>query len=170
MSLTAELGKRGLPARRRREETGPGPVDEREQPSAKKLIGQVSSTETLGRLPVLVGTQNLTPFRHLRCPPLVSIGYGPVPHRIWGPGRGPTYPSQRAKRHQDHLTLLTPVTRSFPTTAAASHSSEKQLKLRKNRKISKFVIDSQFSHKKKLLIHNSLIKKNVNDSQFSQCY
>ena len=55
---------------------------------------------------------------------IVSIGYGPVPHRIWGPGAGGTYPSQRAKRRQDGDALLTDVTRSFPTTAAGSHSSE----------------------------------------------
>ena len=63
---------------------------------------------------------------------IVSIGYGPVPHRIWGPGAGRRYPSHVLKRHQDRLTLLTDVTRSFPTTTAASHSLEKQLKLRQN--------------------------------------
>ena len=62
---------------------------------------------------------------------IVSIGYGPVPHRIWGPGAGRRYPSHVLKRRQDRDTLPTDVTRSFTTTTAASHSSEKQLKLRK---------------------------------------
>ncbi len=61
---------------------------------------------------------------------IVSIGYGPVPHRIWGPGAAGDYPSHVLKRRQESHTLLTRVTRSFPTTTAASHSSEKQLKLR----------------------------------------
>ena len=59
---------------------------------------------------------------------IVSIGYGPVPHRIWGPGAAGDYPSHVLKRRQDGDALVTHVTRSFPTTA--SHSSEKQLKLR----------------------------------------
>ena len=40
---------------------------------------------------------------------IVSIGYGPVPHRIWGPGAAATYPSHVLKRRQDRLTLLTDV-------------------------------------------------------------
>ena len=62
---------------------------------------------------------------------IVSIGYGPVPHRIWGPGAAGDYPSHVLKRRQDGDALSPDVTRSFPTTSSASHSSEKQLKLRK---------------------------------------
>ena len=64
---------------------------------------------------------------------IVSIGYGPVPHRIWGPGAAGDYPSHVLKRRQDRDAQPTHVTRSFPTTTAASHSSEKQLKLRQCR-------------------------------------
>ena len=38
---------------------------------------------------------------------IVRIGYGPVPHRIWGPGAGRRYPSHVLKRRQDGDALLT---------------------------------------------------------------
>ena len=90
-------------------------------------IGVCHATFGYGRPPRSVGPLGLAVE-------IVSIGYGPVPHRIWGPGAAATRPSHVLKRHQDRLTLLTDVTRSFPTTTAASHSSEKQLKLRKRHK------------------------------------
>ena len=86
-------------------------------------FGVCNATFGYGRPPRSVGPLGLAAE-------IVSIGYGPVPHRIWGPGAGGNYPSHVLKRRQDRLTLSPDVTRSFPTTTAASHSSEKQLKLR----------------------------------------
>ena len=86
-------------------------------------FGVCHATFGYGRPPRSVGTLGLAAE-------IVSIGYGPVPHRIWGPGAAAYDPSHVLKRRQDRLTLSTDVTRSFPTTTAASHSSEKQLKLR----------------------------------------
>ena len=86
-------------------------------------IGVGHATFGYGRPPRSVGPLGLAAE-------IVSIGYGPVPHRIWGPGAGGNYPSHVLKRRQDGDALLTDVTRSFPTSSSASHSSEKQLKLR----------------------------------------
>ena len=96
-----------------------------------KKIGVCHATFGYGRPPRSVGPLGLAAE-------IVSIGYGPVPHRIWGPGAGGNYPSHVLKGRQDGDTLLTHVTRSFPTTTAASHSSEKQLKLRKLKNIMDF--------------------------------
>ena len=86
-------------------------------------FGVCHATFGYGRPPRSVGTLGLAVE-------IVSIGYGPVPHRIWGPGAAARDPSHVLKRRQESDTLPTDVTRSFPTTTAASHSSEKQLKLR----------------------------------------
>ena len=86
-------------------------------------FGVLQATFGYGRPPRSVGPLGLAAE-------IVRIGYGPVPHRIWGPGAAARDPSHVLKRRQESHTLLTDVTRSFPTTTAASHSSEKQLKLR----------------------------------------
>ena len=88
-----------------------------------RKFGVCHATFGYGRPPRQVGTLGLAVE-------IVSIDYGPVPHRIWGPGAGRRYPGHVLKRRQESHRRQTHVTRSFPTTSAASHSSEKQLKLR----------------------------------------
>ena len=61
-------------------------------------FGVCQATFGYGRPPRSVGPLGLAVE-------IVSIGYGPVPHRIWGPGAAAPDPSQLAKRRQERHTL-----------------------------------------------------------------
>ena len=72
-------------------------------------IGVIHATFGYGRPPRSVGPLGLAVE-------IVSIAHGPVPHRIWGPGAGATYPSHHLGNFVNKR--QTDVTPSFPTTAA----------------------------------------------------